>query len=858
MNLPPSFSKNPSTYIVLLITLLCTFNTFSIAEPTTIDNHIKVDQFGYTPDAQKIAVISNPITGFNAGDSFTAGSTYQIRDWDSDAVVFSAAPTAWNNGETHSQSGDKVWWFDFSTVTEAGSYYVFDVTNQVGSGRFEIAEDVYTEVLKAAVRTFFYQRCNFAKEAPYAETGWTDAASFVGTEQDGDCRLVSNPSPSTSKDLTGGWFDAGDYNKYINFADGVVHDLLSAYEENSAIWTDNFNIPESNNGVPDILDELKWELDWFLKMQEESGAVLHKISSTNFNTSSPPSTDTEVRRYAPATASATISACGAFAHAAIVYQSLDDTDMQAYGDVLEAAALNAWNWLQLNSEQIPSSYNNSGFVNAVAEDTPYQQTANRIAAAVYLYALTDDTSYRTYFDDNWPELHLYQWWFAYPFEDEFQDPALYYTTLDGATPAIVNEVLERYGVSVEQSDVNLPTFTNSDDAYRAFLTDNNHVWGSNGVKSVKGSVFYNMIQYGIDSSNETNYRNAAMGYLHYIHGVNPLGLVYLSNMGSYGAENSVTEFYHAWFTNGSSLWDKVDVSTYGPAPGFLTGGVNPSFAPDASYGGIISPPQNQPVLKSYKDWNTSYPENSWEITENSITYQSAYIKLLSKFVSVSVNEDIRVKAKVWLGAAYDESTGEMKTDLLDRGLLPLQQPFNVSPWNYNGSETFAALPANSVDWLLLELRNGADKSEILAQRAGILLKDGTIVGLDGLEGITVDALPSGEYYLSVKSRHHLGLLSSNTLSLPNQTPFDFGLASNIEGGVSQLVDLGAGIMACIAGDFDSNGIVNVEDFNFFTNHMAQLNGYSDADCNMDGNVTVEDYNFYQQNASVIGVEDIRY
>ncbi len=849
--LPSLLSKSLFTLCLIL------YATMSWSEPTTIDEHIKIDQFGYPPDAPKIAVISNPITGFNAGDTFTAGSTYQIRSWDDDAVVFTGSTTAWNSGATHSQSGDKAWWFDFSTLTDEGSYYVYDVTNQVGSGRFEIAADVYAELLKAAVRTFFYQRCNFAKAAPYAETGWTDAASFVGTEQDSDCRLVSNTSASTSKDLTGGWFDAGDYNKYINFADNVVHDLLSAYEEKPDVWADDYNIPESNNGIPDLLDELKWELDWMLKMQEESGAVLHKISSTNFNSSSPPSADTEVRRYAPTTASATISACGAFAHAAIVYQSLDDVDMQAYGDELETAALNAWNWLQANSGQIPSSYDNSGFVNAAAEDTHYQQTANRISASVYLYALTEDTSYRTFFDDNWPELHLYQWWFAYAFEDKFQDAALYYTALEGATTSIASEVLGRYGGSMETSNDNLPRFTNKDDAYGAFLTDGNHVWGSNGIKSAKGSMFYNMVYYDINAANAVNYEDAAMGYLNYIHGVNPLGLVFLSNMGSYGAENSVTEFYHSWFTNGSALWDKVGESTYGPAPGFLTGGVNPTFSPDGSFNGTISPPQNQPVLKSYKDWNTSWPENSWEITENAIGYQGAYIKLLSKFVELP-ETGIRVKAKVYLEGAYDANTGEMKTNLLDRNLLPLQQPFNVSPWNYNGGETFESLPANTVDWLLLELRDPADKNQILAQKACLLLKDGTIVGMDGLEGVEYGDFSSNNYYLSVKSRSHLAVLSANLLSLPNETAFDFAAVENIEGGVLQLADLGGGAMGCIAGDFDSNGIVSVDDFNRFISSLAVLNEYQDVDCNMDGNVTVEDYNFYQQNASVIGVEAIRY
>ncbi len=838
----------------LSLFLLISLNSI-FAEPTTISHHIKIDQFGYPPDVQKVAVISNPITGFNASESFTPGNNYEVRDWQTDAVVFSGMTTAWKSGATHAQSGDQVWWFDFSGLTDEGSYYIYDVTNTVGSGRFEIGGDVYATLLEVAVRTFFYQRCNFAKEAPYAEIGWTDAASFVGTEQDSDCRLVNNPTVMTSKDLTGGWFDAGDYNKYINFADNVVHDLLLAYQEKPNVWADNYNIPESGNGVPDLLDELKWELDWMLKMQEESGAVLHKISATTFNSSSPPSTDTEVRRYAPATASATISACKAFAHAAIVYQSLEDVAMQAYGDELETAALNAWNWLEANSGQIPSSYNNSGFVNAAAEEDAYHQTVNRASAAVYLYDLTGGTTYRTFFDNNWNEFHLYQWWFAYAFEDEFQDAALYYANLSGATSAVASEVQSRYSGSVETSTDNLPRFMNEEDAYRAYLTDANHVWGSNGVKSAKGSMFYNMVYYGLDSDNEANYRDAALGYLNYIHGVNPLGLVFLSNMGNYGAENSVTEFYHAWFTEGSTLWDKVGVSTYGPAPGFLTGGVNPNFAPDASYGGTISPPQSQPVLKSYKDWNTSWPQNSWEITENAIGYQSAYIKLLSKFVELPVG--IRVKAKVWLEGAYDEQTGEMEGQLKERNLLPLVQPFGVAPWSYTGTEGFMELPVSAVDWVLLEVRDAGDASQILGQKAGMLLNNGTLVGIDGLEGVIFEGLPSGDYLLSVKSRHHLAVLSSNAVSLPNEVTFDFGAVENIEGGAEQLEKMGS-VWTCIAGDFNSNGIVNVEDFNNFTSGIATLNQYLDADCNLDGNVTVEDYNFYRSHASIIGIEAIRY
>jgi hypothetical protein len=143
-----------------------------------------------------------------------------------------------------------------------------------------------------------------------------------------------------------------------------------------------------------------------------------------------------------------------------------------------------------------------------------------------------------------------------------------------------------------------------------------------------------MFHFLIDTTSSDLYRDIASGYLHYIHGVNPLSLVFLTNMSGLDAENSVTTMYHSWFHDGHPDWDEVGNSTYGPPPGFLTGGCNPGYSPDNAYTGpAITPPENQPMMKSYLDWNTSWPENSWEITEPSITYQSAYIRLLAQYAT---------------------------------------------------------------------------------------------------------------------------------------------------------------------------------------------------------------------------------
>lgn len=151
-------------------------------------------------------------------------------------MVFTGAPQLWNEGKTHAQSGDQGWWFDFSAVTDPGSYYVYDLRNQVGSARFDISTNMYDEVLEQAVRMFYYQRVNYAKQAPYAGA-WTDEASFEGPNQDRAARNVNDKdNPQSARDLHGGWYDAGDLNKYTTFTLSPVVQMLEAYRRNPNVF----------------------------------------------------------------------------------------------------------------------------------------------------------------------------------------------------------------------------------------------------------------------------------------------------------------------------------------------------------------------------------------------------------------------------------------------------------------------------------------------------------------------------------------------------------------------------------------------------------------------------------------------
>lgn len=625
--------------IIFVCIFLCIQNLLllpSIAQ--TIDNHIKVDQFGYLPAAQKICVISNPITGYNAGQIFVPSTSYKVRRvWDS-TTVYTANITTWKNGITHTQSGDKIWWFDFSAVTQSGKYYIYDSILNKRSYEFEISPFVYNDALKTSQRTFYYQRCGVAKDSIYAEDKWKDGTCHNHTNQFTNCKLVTNPQQSNARNLSGGWHDAGDYNKYVNFALEPVRDLLLAYQENPNAWSDDYNIPESGNGIPDVLDEIKFELDWLLKMQDtSSGAVLTK-AGTDFLSGSPPSADLNPDYYGAASTTATFAAAAIFAHAAKVLQPF----FPSYAITLQAAAIKSYNWAVANPNV---QFVNTGCTNVSSEyynDFTYGKLYTQLSAACFLYDLTGNTTYRTFFNNNYNNIHLMAWTFAYPFEAGHQDVLLYYTKIAGATSTVKTNILNTYKTAMTTNGAdNLPSFLDSSDAYRSFMQSYDYTWGNNQNKCDKGGMFLNMNKYNLDTVNKINYKNAAQGFLNYIHGINPQAKVYLTNMYNHGAENCVNEFYNGWFHDGTP-YDNALTSPKGPAPGFMPGGANPNYAPDGSYGGTISPPQNQPTQKCYKDWNTGWPQNSWEISENAIYSQAAYSRLVCDFVRVKCATSISI------------------------------------------------------------------------------------------------------------------------------------------------------------------------------------------------------------------------
>ncbi len=325
-----------------------------------VSEQIIVDQFGWRPGDHKVVIFANAIKG--QGSHYEPGKTFEIRRVGDDGVAFSGSVAQWHGGATDDVSGDQTWSGDFSELRSPGQYYVFDPGHHLRSFPFRIEAGVYDEVLKAAMRMYYYQRTGTAIPEKFGGH-WNHALDHMGPTQDRGAKLWKDEKPvpdSPARELSGGWFDAGDFNKYVPFTQTVLWNLLTAYEWNPGAFRDDSNIPESGNGVPDALDEIKYELDWMLKMQNPDGSVLNRDSNPTYAAGhADPSTDTQPRYYTQATTWATASFAASIAHGARVFTKFDSV-YPGYSKKLQNAAEKAWGFLEAHPTMWPEDGTDHG------------------------------------------------------------------------------------------------------------------------------------------------------------------------------------------------------------------------------------------------------------------------------------------------------------------------------------------------------------------------------------------------------------------------------------------------------------------------------------------------------------------
>ena len=325
---------------------------------------IAVNQIGFLPGAYKSATLRKS----------ALKQTAKLVNEDTGETVLEAEISG---GILDPDTGEKEEAFDFTEVKDEGTYHI--EAGEAVSPSFKIAKDVYNDAFKASIKMLYYQRCGMELTAKYAG----DFAHPVCHSED----AVLYEDRSKTLDVSGGWHDAGDYGRYSVAGAKAAADLLLAYENYPSVFGDDLDIPESGNGIPDVLDEAKYELDWLLKMQADNGGVYHKVTCSNFPGEVMPQDETDPLIIMPVSTTATGDFAGVMAIAARVYADIDKN----YAETCLAAAKKAAEYLDKTPSDKIGYKNPSDIATGEYEDA--YDLDERYWAYAELYKTTGDKAY---------------------------------------------------------------------------------------------------------------------------------------------------------------------------------------------------------------------------------------------------------------------------------------------------------------------------------------------------------------------------------------------------------------------------------------------------------------------------------
>ncbi len=302
-----------------------------LASACAADQAIRLNTIGFMPDAAKRATIAAPCSEF---------SVMRAADGAPVASVPGCVPTTTAPTET----GETVQVADFSGLSAPGRYQL-SVPGVGMSVPFTVGADIWNTPFQLVSRAMYLWRCGTAVHAEWngvtyehgpchLEDGWLDFT---------DAGHVRGPG-------TGGWHDAGDYNKYVVNASFAVAMMFKALDQfPGRVEKVRLDIPESGNGVPDLLNEIRWELEWMMTMQMRDGRVYHKLSAENFKYWGPPEIDSSPRYYCPWSTTATADFVAVFAAAARHFGPYD----KGFSDTCLAAARKGWACLAEHPGNVP-------------------------------------------------------------------------------------------------------------------------------------------------------------------------------------------------------------------------------------------------------------------------------------------------------------------------------------------------------------------------------------------------------------------------------------------------------------------------------------------------------------------------
>lgn len=474
---------------------------------------------------------------------------------------------------------------DFTNFTTPGKY-VIRLDNGTTSHPFEIGPDVYDARLRAAIRFFYYQRNNTEIKNPYAEGPWVH-------EKD-EKELVLRPrSMGGTQFVRKGWHDAGDLAIYMPNHTYACFWMAKAWED-FGYSADNLNIPESGNGIPDLIDELRWGLDWILDMQDTTdGGFFHnmcvlKNSPYTYGRTTPLTiTGYELTNK---TTSATAAATAMLAYASTIFEKKLDP---AYAARMKRAALKGWSYLEANPKQISITENCDTYQD---DDDSHA----RLFAAAALFLATGEENYHRYFIKNDPG----STWIAF-FNNQTNMAYLLYLKAPNGDPKKQAELRNHLLARAQE--------TNAERERHPFGFVGYYQWGSLGTACARVNN-YNILDWTLNKNIAS--LHTAQQQLHYIFGQNSLGFVYFSGFGVNGMKNA---FHH---------WLKTLNATPHNFPGLLPGGPNenPDYN-DMKFPNGYNKPPDTPIDQRYTD------NDSWSTNEIAVNQSSDLLYLLAAMQS---------------------------------------------------------------------------------------------------------------------------------------------------------------------------------------------------------------------------------
>ena len=530
--------KSLSSILLLLIVMSVGVN----AQPP----QIAVNQVGYYPNAPKQAIVANMPTATQfsivsqTGETVFTGQLGAVRQSNNSSIQTRVA--------------------DFSDFTQTGRFKI--VSGGLQSHVFTISENIHYDVSRATLKGFYYQRVSMPLEERFAGR-WARPAGHP------DTRVLVHPSAASPQrpagtviSSPGGWYDAGDYNKYIVNCGISMGTLFSAYEDFPEYFRNVYvNIPESGNGAPDILNESLYNLRWMFTMQDpHDGGVYNKLTNVRFDGIVMPGVTRWERYVVQKGTAATLDFAANMAQAARIYSKYSNV-YPGLADSCLNAAKRAWAWalqhpdMAYNQNEMNQQFEPQIITGAYGDRLGFSD--EWFWAAVEMYATTNDNQYVEMIRRNFPDQYSIPSWNNLYMLGVY---TLLRTGYDNLMPA---NAKNRF---LEMADAFVNSINNNAFHVVMGFTPRDFVWGSSSQAANQGILLI----YAYKMTQDPKYLHAALSNVNYLLGQNATGYCFVTNFGT----KRVMHPHH----RPSEADDITD-----PIPGLVAGGPNPGRQDGCDY-----------------------------------------------------------------------------------------------------------------------------------------------------------------------------------------------------------------------------------------------------------------------------------